>query len=113
MGATLIDANGRIFEVEVLDLSRPLAEQRPDLVDVTMPATVVYTSAPAPVAPVWKTSTTETIRGLVRAPSAWVPFSDVVAPAKAISPSIFAPTPSPYRWPAADRPGARKQRRGR
>ncbi len=113
MRATLIDANGRIYEIENFDLSRPLAEQRPDLADVAMPATLVYTTEPAPVAAVWKTSTTGEIRGLRAAPSSWPALDDIVAPSKAISPSIFAPNPSPYRWPAADRPGARKRRRGR
>ncbi len=113
MRATLIDANGRTFEIEDFDLSRPLAEQRPDLADLVTPATLFYTNEPAPVAAVWKTSTTGEIRCVRVAPSSWPALEDVVMARDPEPRRLFAPDPSPYRWPAADRPGARKRRRGR
>ncbi len=48
MRATLIDADGRIFALEDIDLSRPLAEQRLDLAGAAMPAALFYTITDAP-----------------------------------------------------------------
>ena len=111
MRATLIDADGRTFEIGDFDLSRPLAEQRPDLASVAMPATLAYTRDEAP------TFTARSVPAFIRRPTEpnnrWPTLEDVVTLPDPDLRRVFAPDPSPYRWPAADRPGARKQRRGR
>ncbi len=123
MRATLIDANGRTFEIEGFDLSRPLVEQRPDLADVAMPATLAYISedrqtvvSQALLQRLREVGTPQpaNVQRLLREQCG--PQEPVEGTFTIAAPEprrLFAPNPSPYRWPDADRPGARKQRRGR
>ena len=125
MRATLIDANGKSYEFEDFDLSISLAEQRPDLADVAMPALLAYTSEEhrtvvshallQRLREVGVPQSADVQRLLVEQfrPPEPIEGAFIATSSGLSSRRVFAPEPSPYRWPAADRPGARKQRRGR